>query len=85
MGESRAVSPNIALGAVLATTLPADLKTAVLAQIRASCRGLPSKPLPDDTCHRDAGLADQVIASTQPSPAPLTASKPASRGATRGR
>jgi hypothetical protein len=38
-----------------------------------------------ELCRRNAGPADQVIASAQPSPAPSTASKAASRGAARGR
>ena len=71
------LKPVLSLWAI---TLPAEPETAVLAQIRASCRGFPSKPSPDDTCQRDAALADQVIASAQPSPAPSTLSKPASRG-----
>jgi hypothetical protein len=40
------VSPNVALGAVLAITPPADRETAVLAQMPAFCRGFPIKASP---------------------------------------
>jgi hypothetical protein len=49
------IGSNFLRGGSGAITLPADPDLAVLAQIRASCRGFPSKPSPDDTCRGTPG------------------------------